>query len=79
MDFELGTIVVGITGVVKQFGVSGKWLILTAVLVGMAVSLLQNLVPDAARYVFDALVLGLTCAGLYGVGKGAAQALLNGG
>ena len=78
MDFEIGTIAVGLAGVAKQFGVSGKWLILTAVLSGMAVSLLQNLVPDASRYVFDALVTGLATAGLYGVGKGIGQAFLNG-
>ena len=78
MDWDLGLIVLGVTGVAKEFGVAGKWLILTAVLVGMAVSLLQNLVPNEARYIFDALVLGLTTAGLYGVGTGAGRALLGG-
>ena len=79
MDWDLGLIVLGLTGVAKEFGVRGKWLTLTAVLVGMAVSLLWNLWPDGSRFVFDALVLGLTTAGLYGISKRVGGALLNGG
>lgn len=79
MDWELGLIVLGLTGIAKEFGVRGKWLTLTAVLVGMAVSVFWALLPDAARITFDALVIGLTAAGLYGVTKAAGQAIVNGG
>jgi len=79
MDWELGLIVLGLTGVAKEFGIRGKWLTLTAVLVGMAVSVLWTLLPDVARVTFDAFILGLTAAGLYGVTKATGQAIVNGG
>ncbi len=76
MDWDLGLIVLGLTGVAKEFGVRGKWLTLTAVLVGMAVSLLWNLWPDGSRFVFDGLVLALTCAGLYGITKATGKGII---
>jgi len=70
--------VIGLTELLKQFGVSGKWNVLAAVLVGMAVSLGTEYIPGYTQQVVEAALLGLTAAGLYGLGKRAGSAIVNG-
>jgi hypothetical protein len=62
----------------KDFGVTGKWSILSAVLVGAALSLSYDLAPEYAIYVIRALVAGLSAAGVYRGGKRIGTAILNG-
>ena len=76
MDWDLGLIVLGVTGVFKEFGVRGKWLTLTALLVGMAVSVFWELLPEAALITFNAIVLGLTASGLYGIAQAGGQGII---
>ena len=80
MNFEPWMIPVVIAGAeaLKIFGVTGKWSILSAVLIGAVVSLSYDLVPEYAIYGVRALIVGLTAAGSYRLVKRAGTAVLNG-
>ena len=71
MDFRIEyvpLIVAAVEGL-KEFGIAGKWSILAAVILGMAISLGLDLVPDYALLVLRGLMLGLAGPGLYRIGQ----------
>lgn len=62
--------VVALVNVYKQFGVTGKWATLSALITGIAVTAGAMYAPDAAWQVLsEGAVLGLGAAGLYDVTK----------
>lgn len=78
MDFRIEYVPL-ITAVVeglKEFGVNGKWSILVAVILGMAISLGLDLVPEYALLALRGLMLGLAGPGLYRIGKRAGSAVV---
>ncbi len=71
MDFraEYVPLIIAVIEGLKEFGVKGKWSILAAVILGLAISLGLDLVPDYALFVLRGLMLGLAGPGLYRIGK----------
>ena len=62
--------VVALVTVLKQFGVTGRWATLAAVLLGVAVTAGSTyLDPGVWATVTDGLILGLGAAGVYDVAK----------
>ena len=78
MDFRIEYIplIVAVIEALKEFGIKGKWSILAAVVLGMAISLGLDLVPDYALLVLRGLMLGLAGPGLYNLGKRAGGAIV---
>ena len=84
MDFriEYVPLIVAVVEGFKEFGVNGRWSILVAVILGVAISLGLDLVPEYALLALRGLMLGLAGAGLYRIGKragGAAVAVIGKG
>lgn len=63
--------VVAIVTFLKSFGVSGKWALLAALVVAIALNVADYLWSTSDLYgaVIDGLLLGLAAAGLYDVAK----------
>lgn len=58
--------VVGLVNFLKAFGLSGKWLTLAAMLIGIGLALAAQLLPSGTfQIAFNGLILGLAAAGLY--------------
>jgi len=59
-------IVLALTEITKQFGVTGKYAVLVSIGFGVAFGLLVNLSIEGG---VTGLILGLSAAGVYDVGK----------
>lgn len=70
-------IVAAVEAVKEITGLSGKWVTLTAILMGVAFSLGMDFLPNEMAYVIRALSLGLAVPGLYVLGKRAGTSVLN--
>ena len=80
MDFriEYVPLIIGIVEAFKEFGAGGKWSIVVAVVVGMALSLGLDLLPEYTALALRGLMLSLAAAGLYRGGKRIGAAIGNG-
>ena len=63
--------VIAIVNVLKEFGVTGKWATLAAVLVGVALAVTVHLFGNDATFqsAMQGLLIGLGAAGLYDLAK----------
>jgi len=60
--------ILGLVNFVKEFGLSGKWLTLAAMAIGILSAVAYALVPPGVfQIAFDGIVLGLAAAGLYDI------------
>lgn len=58
--------VVGLVNFVKQFGLSGKWLTVASMVIGIVLALAAQLLPTGAfQIAYNGLILGLAASGLY--------------
>lgn len=59
--------ILALVNLAKSFGISGKWATLLAVILGMAISVIEAVASGGAIYPAAAtgLVLGLSASGLY--------------
>lgn len=58
--------VVGLVNFVKQFGLSGKWLTVASMVIGVALAVASQLLPVGTfQIAYNGLILGLAASGLY--------------
>ena len=58
--------VVGLVNFVKQFGLTGKWLTVASMVIGIVLALAAQLLPTGTfQIAYNGLILGLAASGLY--------------
>lgn len=58
--------VVGLVNFIKAFGLTGKWLTVVSMVVGIALALAAQLLPSGTfQIAYNGLILGLAASGLY--------------
>jgi len=62
-------VVLGIVELSKRLGITGNWLLVEALLVGTAYGLLLQFAPTTLTQLTEALLYGLTAAGIYDLTK----------
>lgn len=58
--------VVGLVNFVKSFGLTGKWITLVSMVIGIVLALAAQLLPAGTfQIAYNGLILGLAASGLY--------------
>lgn len=72
-EAEIGAVVLGVTEIIKSFGFPRKWLPVFAILLGVAIAMIdayRSGTPDWFLAAIRGIVVGATATGLYAAGKG---------